>query len=102
MTPRVYEDIDKDEGRGGSILRFTVGNKSDADALAEGLGPMGTPGRVESAEYLCIVFEGGKHVMHVPVASVIEGSIPATARAAVAAQALRKLTPEERAALGLG
>jgi hypothetical protein len=97
---RVHEDHDKNEGRGGTTVRYTVTSEADAKTLAAGLGPMGTAGYIDKSEYLRIELSGG-FVLHVQLSSVHEGDVPDTARAALAAAALRKLSPEERAALGL-
>lgn len=97
---RVHEDHDKDEGRGRTTVRHIVSSEQCAKALAVGLGPMGTSGHVDKSEYLRIDMRAGD-VLYVPFAEVIEGNVPDTPRAALAAAALAKLTPEERSALGL-
>lgn len=97
-TYHVFEDTDKTEGRGGQKLRFVVHDPNEAKALSKGLGPMGCDGRVEKVEGL-IISTVNEAVFAVPFHYVVETA--ADRKAALRAQAIAKLSKEERDALGL-
>lgn len=92
---KVYEDQDKEEGRGGRTLRFVLTSKPDAIMLAAGLGPQGNTGHIEEVDNLIIVVAG--HEFTVPFHAAKEHT--EDRKAALRAAVLLKLTPEERAAL---
>lgn len=92
---KVYEDHDKEEGRGGRTMRFVVTSRGDATLLAAGLGPQGTLGHIEEVDNLVIEVAGYKFT--VPFNAVAERT--EDRKATLRAAALLKLTPEERAAV---
>lgn len=97
-TYHVFEDTDKNEGRGGQVLRYVVHDPGDAKGLSQNLGPMGCDGRVERMDGL-VISTVGDNVFAVPLQYVVETA--ADRKAALRAQAIAKLSKEEREALGL-
>lgn len=81
-------------------VRWITEKPEDAATLAEGLGEHGHPGRVEKVVYARIYCAAGSAL--VPLTSLDSRPLETRlAEASTRASALRKLTPDERRALGI-
>jgi hypothetical protein len=94
----VYEELDKNEGRGGSSVVGYFHGTEDADEAAKDKGVFGTPGRVEVVQMFSM--DGGRtgYVFKLNQAG-IRCVMPGQKE--LKYQALAKLTDDEREALGL-
>lgn len=90
---KVYEEHDKNEGRGGRDVRYVVADEADARLLSRGLGVMGTDGSVEREDHVVLLLDGRRYSI------AIHEMTDERARGALLASALRKLTDDERRAL---
>lgn len=94
----VYEEHDKNEGRGGSSLVGYFHVQEDAAEAAKDKGVFGTPGRIALMQMLSM--DGGRtgYAFQLDGAG-IKCVMPGQKQ--LKRQALAKLTDEEREALGL-
>jgi hypothetical protein len=92
-----FEEIDQTEGRGGSRKLGHFYSKEDAELAADGKGVMGSRGRVVAQSYLTL--DG---ITGYPVDPKSKVNLQTLTKAGtVRTRALKKLTVEERKALGL-
>lgn len=94
---KVVEDLDKNEGRGGTSVVGYYHDKADADEAAKDKGVFGSPGRIDVMQMLSI--DGGRTGYVFNVGQAIKAVLPG--HKALRAAGLAKLTADEREALGL-
>ena len=92
-----FEELDQTEGRGGSRKLGHFYAKADAELAADGKGVMGSRGRVAEQSYLTL---DGVNGYPVNPDSVVDLET-LTRSGTIRTQALKKLTSQERKALGL-
>ena len=96
----VYANTDMTEGRGASVLSGTFLDGHAAKQWSQGRGVMGSPADVRGEARRIVRLDGDVYILgpqvHLTIANAEE-----VARAAFREKALAKLTPSERAALGL-
>lgn len=96
----VHEETSPQAHPGAVTLRWVVRERADADLLAEGLGLFGGPGHIDAVPYVQMDMLGGS--LLVPCFRLEMDSTEVKLReSAERASALRKLTPDERRALGI-
>ena len=93
-----YAELDQTEGRGGRIKIGHFYTEKGANLAAEGKGVMGSRGSVTAQSYLSL--DGGINGYPVEPASLVNLKT-LTRTGTLKTQALQKLTPEERKALGV-
>lgn len=93
---RIWEDLDKEEGRGGRKLRHIINDSNHAKTLSKGLGVYGADGFIEKIELLRIHFNDGYEILIEPLKIIVENELR---NSLLKVSALNKLTSEELKAL---